>query len=244
MGRTQRSWAAPLLAFLAVFLLIAGAVWLLASGPDADPSASEDAPTSDAATATAEPTSTASATSTVAAAPVTEPPASVDPATTTPVTTAPPATTPVSVTATTVPPVAPTAAPATVAPATAVPTTAPPFLMPAAEGGPIAEEEALAFVRTYYDQVAAGEYESTWPRLTQEFRDARNLTFESYARYWRNTSLELGDLRYTPGPGLQEGQVRFEARYTTDGRVVEETDELTLRREPDGSLVIAEQRIV
>jgi hypothetical protein len=100
----------------------------------------------------------------------------------------------------------------------------------------------LAFVLTYYDQVAGGEYDATWPSLTQEFRDARNLTFEEYARYWRNTSLELGDLRFTPGPGPNEGRVRFAARYDTFGRIVEETEELTLRRELDGRLVITEQR--
>ena len=63
-------------------------------------------------------------------------------------------------------------------------------------------------------------------------------------RYWRNTSLELGDLRYVPGPAPNEGRVRFAVRYDTFGRVVDETDELTLRREPDGRLVITEQRIV
>ena len=38
--------------------------------------------------------------------------------------------------------------------------------------------------------------------------------------------------------------MRFAARYDTFGRIVEETDELTLRREQDGRLVITEQIIV
>ena len=110
--------------------------------------------------------------------------------------------------------------------------------------GPTDEDEALAFVLTYYEQVNSGEYDTTWPILTQEFRDARDLTFEDYTRYWRNTSLELSDLRFTPGPGPNEARVRFDARYDTFGRIVEETDELTLRRELDGRLVITAQRSV
>jgi len=102
----------------------------------------------------------------------------------------------------------------------------------------------LAFVVAYYDQVNGGDYEAAWPKLTQEFRDARNLTFDGYTRYWRNTSLALDDLRYAPGPAPNEGRVRFAARYDTFGRIVEETDELTLRREQDGRLVITEQRRV
>ena len=102
----------------------------------------------------------------------------------------------------------------------------------------------MAFVLAYYEQVNGGEYDTTWPTLTQEFRDARDLSFEEYTRYWRNTSLELGDLRYTPGPDPNEGRVRFAARYDTFGRVVAETDELTVRREQDGRLVITDQRIV
>ena len=137
-----------------------------------------------------------------------------------------------------------TVPPETTAPTTAAPIIATPVVIPAPQAGPIDEDEALAFVLTYYEQIAAGEFEATWPQLTQEFRDARNLTFESYSRYWRNTSLELDDLRYLPGPGPDEARVRFAARYTTGGRVIDETDELTLRREADGQLVITEQRIV
>jgi len=109
---------------------------------------------------------------------------------------------------------------------------------------PTDEGEVLAFVLSYYEQVNGGEYETSWPKLAPEFRDARNLTFEEYTRYWRNTSLELDDLQFTPGPGADEGRVRFAARYDTFGRIIEETDELTLRREQDGRLVITEQIIV
>ena len=55
--------------------------------------------------------------------------------------------------------------PATVAPANAAvttqaPVTAAPVVMPTTEPGPIGETEALAFVVTYYEQVNAGQYDA------------------------------------------------------------------------------------
>jgi eukaryotic-like serine/threonine-protein kinase len=243
----RRTGTAALLTFLAAILLISGGVWLFAtvSGNDAS---SEASLSSDAAATTELPPSTTLATAAPATtAPVAAAPDPAAPVTAAP-TTGPPATT--IATTTTVPPAttagqgpSATVAPPTAA-TTAAPSTAAPVLDPTPAQGPTDEEVALTFVLTYYEQVAGGEYDATWPSLTQEFRDARNLTFEEYARYWRNTSLELGDLRFTPGPGPSEARVRFAARYDTFGRIVEETDELTLRREQDGRLVITEQRIV
>ena len=102
----------------------------------------------------------------------------------------------------------------------------------------------MAFLLDYYERVRAGDYETTWESLSPEFRDARDLTFDDYVSYWDNTTLELRDLRFVPGPGVDESRVRFEARYDTGSRVVDETDEITLRRHPDGHLVITEQRTI
>jgi hypothetical protein len=115
---------------------------------------------------------------------------------------------------------------------------------PAAATAPIGADEALTFVLGYYEQVTAGEVEQTWPFLSEEFRSARNLTFERYAGYWRSTSIEISDLRYTSGPATDEARVRFDAQYTIDGRVVAEVDELTLQRQADGSVIITAQRRV
>jgi hypothetical protein len=222
----------PLFALVALVLLIAAAAWVFASRSGTDPSARN--PSTSDATQTIEPSPTsAPATSApVAAAPVPAPAAS-------------------TVATTTSPPVAPTVAagtptprPAIAAPTTGVATTtAAPAPRPPPEPGTIEADEAVAFVLSYYDQVGAGEYEATWSQLSEEFRASRNLSFESYTRFWRNTSIELSELQYRPGPGADEARVRFAARYTTGGGVIDETDELTLRHE-DGRLVITEQRIV
>jgi hypothetical protein len=109
---------------------------------------------------------------------------------------------------------------------------------------PIAEPEAVAFLVGYYERVAAGDYEATWESLSPEFRDDRDLSFDDYVAYWERTTIELRNLRFVPGPGDDQVRVRFDARYDTGARVIDETDEITLRRSDDGTLIIIEQRTV
>ncbi len=230
LGGRLRPSMAPRLAVLAVLLLVAGAVWVFAFRSDTRSPAQADLITTDSAVQReSASTATESTTSTTAI-----------PSTTTPPTTTPPvaeSTAPLAVV-----PIAP--APVVVSPTTATPATTAAAPEPTSGSGPISEIEALDFVLNYYEQIAAGEYESTFVKLTPEFRAARNLTLESYTRYWQNTSLEISNSSFTPGPGPDEGRVRFDARYTTSRGVVEETDEITVRREGDGQLVITKQRIV
>lgn len=127
-------------------------------------------------------------------------------------------------------------APATVPPANAP--TAGDVTTPAM----ISEPEAIAFVRTYYDEVAAGDYITSWPKLAAEFATSRNLTLDRYSNYWRNTTLVLDQLTFAPGPGDDHARVRFNATYTTAGHTVAEADQLTLRRADDGTLVVTDQR--
>jgi hypothetical protein len=231
----------PLFALVALVLLIAAAAWVFASRSGTDPSARN--PSTSDATQTIEPSPTS--------APATSAPATSAPVAAAPVPAPAASTTVTPVATTTSPPVAPTVAAGTPTPRPAIAaattgvatTTAAPAPMPPPEPGTIEADEAVAFVLSYYDQVGAGEYEATWSQLSEEFRASRNLSFESYTRFWRNTSIELSELQYRPGPGADEARVRFAARYTTGGGVIDETDELTLRHE-DGRLVITEQRIV
>jgi hypothetical protein len=44
--------------------------------------------------------------------------------------------------------------------------------------------------------------------------------------------------------GDDQVRVRFDARYDTGAQVIDETDEITLRRRDDGTLIIIEQRTV
>ena len=236
LGGRLRPSMAPRIAVLAMLLLVAGAVWVFALRSDTRSPAQADLITTDSAVQ-GEPVSTATASTTST---TTIPSTTAIPSSTTPPTTTPPvaeSTAPLAVV-----PIAP--APVVVSPTTATPATTAAAPEPTSGSGPISEIEALDFVLTYYEQIAAGEYESTFVKLTPEFRAARNLTLESYTRYWQNTSLEISNSSFAPGPGPDEGRVRFDARYTTSRGVIEETDEITVRREGDGRLVITEQRIV
>ncbi|MEO6654117.1 MAG: protein kinase [Ilumatobacteraceae bacterium] len=161
-------------------------------------------------------------------------PATTLPATTLPATTLPATTLP----ATTVP------AQTVPLPIVPLPTQPPPAPAAAIDVNGIGENEAAAFVVDYYEQVAAGDYGTTWELLSPGFRDARNLTFERYVSYWENTTLKLSDLRVVAGPGGDESRVIFDARYDTGSRIVNETDEITLRRATDGRVIITKQRTV
>jgi serine/threonine protein kinase len=123
------------------------------------------------------------------------------------------------------------------------PSTAATVTRPAG-GDPIAEPEAVAFIVGYYERVAAGDYEATWESLSPEFRDDRDLSFDDYVAYWERTTLEPRNLRFVPGPGDDQVRIRFDARYDTGTRVIDETDEITLRRRDDGTLTIIEQRTI
>ncbi|MCU1399674.1 MAG: hypothetical protein JWN62_2783 [Acidimicrobiales bacterium] len=126
-------------------------------------------------------------------------------------------------------------------------TSATPAVVPvatAADSPTIGEAEAVEFVRTYYAEVAAGEFDTTWSKLDPGFRSDRNLTFERYRSYWRSTSIAVDQLTFIAGPGQDQAKVRFSAVYTTGGSTAEEVDEVTITRTPDGTLVFSEQRRV
>ncbi len=219
--------SAPVVAFLALLLLIGVLVWAVArpgGAGDADGASGTDAPV------TTIPTEPAPTEPAPTEPPPTEPPPTEPPPTEPPPTEPPP----------TEPP--PTPAPTVPAPPGPPPGAAAPAVPAAA--GRVEEAEALAFVTEYYELLAAGEYAITWEALSPEFREARNLTYERYVAYWRSTSIELSNLSFRSGPGPDQGRVRFDARYTTGSRVIDERDEITVRRTPEGGLIITEQRIV
>ncbi len=208
-----------MVAFAGLMILMGAAIWAATR-----PGSAEDARSQVSVTPTLNTTISESAVSTATSLPL-QPPATQPPATQ-PVATQPVATQPV---------------------VTQPVVTQPPPTTPAvadAGGARAGESESVAFITDYYDRLFAGEYGTTWELLSPEFRDARNLTFESYVAYWENTSLELRDLRFAAGPGVDESRVIFAARYDTGSRVIDETDEITLRRLSDGQLVITEQRTV
>jgi len=233
-GSIRRRRAPALAAAAAV--VAAGAIAMVAlAGDDDEPSA---APTSTTATPVVDTTGAAVA------------PASTQPAPTTAAvtTTAAPPSTSTSTTST-APPVtsapttaAPTTTTTTVAPTTpevvAPPATDPP---PPERAGPsalVTAPEVEQFVRGYYDLVAAGDYDRSWPRLAPEFQQSTAQSYEYYVDFWEDNDIAVGDVELVEARS-DDAVVHVELRWNGDDRAV--IDELRLRRADDGELQIVSQ---
>ena len=219
----------PTMLFVALIALIGIGIWTATRGGDSQARRSTSSAT--IVTQTPAPKSSAAQTD----------PSTSAAATPLPITAAP-TTVPITPEPTTPPTVPPTVAPnpPVTKPATAAPSTAP----APASAGKVGQDEAIRFVTSYYSSLAAGDYQTTWPLLSEEFRAQRNLTFERYVAYWEHHSITLNDLRFREGPGSDEGRVRFDARYSSNTGTINETDEITLRHQTDGTLIIVAQEIV
>jgi len=162
----------------------------------------------------------------------TEPPTT---ATTTPVVTSvaatPPSTEPAPPTTTTLPATTTTAPPAPT-------TTAPP---PTTAAALVTAPQAETFVRSYYDAVAAGDYESSWLQLAPEFQQGKAQSYEYYTGFWTDNDVEVGAVELVEA-NEDRALVKVELRF--NGSDTATTDRFTLRAGGDGELLIAEQNTV
>jgi hypothetical protein len=154
-------------------------------------------------------------------------------------------------------PAAPTAAPptgtgpATPAPTTAartVPTIASPVAPPAAAAAPPVDRARLAesFLRLYYSTVAARDYELAWSMLTPEFQMTTG-GYDDYTSFWdtvERVEVRRVEVRSTPGAPTWPIVATLGMRYTVDGRVVDENDQLTLAPDTTGAPLIAGYRVI
>ena len=205
------------------------------------------APPSSASAAGAPASSTAVTTTPPATAtvPETTPP----PATTTvPATTAPPVATPAPSTSSTAaprtdPPTTTTPAPTTTDPPTPAAPPGPPSTTSPA-GGTLAlttAQEAETFVRSYYDSVAAGNYEASWSQLAPEFQRGKALSYEYYVGFWNDNDIEVGDVDLIDADE-DRAIVNVELRW--NGSTTAVTEQFTLRPGKNGELLIASQDTV
>ena len=159
------------------------------------------------------------------------------------VATAPTATTAVPTSAT---PTASTAVPSTARtspPATTAATTAPPTATASTvDRATLAE----GFLRNYYATVTARQYQQAWALLTPEFQ-ASTGGYRSYTTFWDTVdAAEVRRVQVQPAPngGTWPIVAVLSMRYTVDGRVVDENDELTVQRDATGAPRIAAYRVV
>jgi serine/threonine protein kinase len=157
----------------------------------------------------------------------------VAPPATTAITPPPPPTTTTTTTTTTDPP------PPTTVPPTVIPVVNPPAQQDTA--GVISPEEAEAMLRSYYDAVAAADYETSWAQLTSDFQRGKARSFEYYVDFWNENDIEVGEIRLIDADdrtAVVQAELRWNAAPTS---VI---DEFTLVRSADGALLIAQQATV
>lgn len=95
-------------------------------------------------------------------------------------------------------------------------------------------------MRSYYDDVAAGNYETSWSRLAPEFQSGKAISYEYYVGFWNENDVEIGDVELVDADEdrvIVNVQFEWNDSYTA-------LDQFTLRPDDDGDLLIAAQTTI
>jgi serine/threonine protein kinase len=136
---------------------------------------------------------------------------------------------------------APAAAPPT--PVTSSPSTTTPAATTSRPSGPalLTATEAATYLRSYYDAVAAGDYERTWAQLAPEFQTGTARSFDYYVGFWEENDIEVGDVELVEADA-ERAVVDAELRWNGSADAV--VARFTLRPGADGTLLIADQETI
>jgi len=102
----------------------------------------------------------------------------------------------------------------------------------------MSESEAEAFIQSYYADVQAGDYQSSWSQLAPEFQRGKAVSYEYYTGFWDDNDIEVEgvDLLHA---NSHEATLLVELRWNDSDSTT--TDEFTLRRDEAGRWLIAAQ---
>jgi hypothetical protein len=140
-------------------------------------------------------------------------------------------------------PPAATIAPTTIGPTTSARTLPPstPATVPTDGPSPSAlltPDAANAFIHTYYDLVAVGDYEASWSRLAPEFQRGRARSYQYYVDFWNHNDAQVDGVQLvesTPDRAVVIVDLRLNGSQTPI------RDQLSLRAGPDGQPLIARE---
>jgi eukaryotic-like serine/threonine-protein kinase len=132
-------------------------------------------------------------------------------------------------------------APADTAPAPPAPTSPPATAANAMTPDVTTAEEAEAFVRSYYDIVEAGDYETSWAKLAPEFQRDKARSYDYYVRFWNDNDIRVGKVHLVAADE-ENVIVNVELRWNGSSSAV--TDQFTLRPGAGSGLLIARQTTV
>ncbi len=99
-------------------------------------------------------------------------------------------------------------------------------------------EEAETFVRSYYDAVAARNYETSWSQLAPEFQRGMARSYDYYVGFWNENDIEVGQVELVD-VDQDRAVVQVELRW--NGNATTELNQFTLRPDENGDLLIASQ---
>jgi hypothetical protein len=102
-------------------------------------------------------------------------------------------------------------------------------------------EEAETYIRSYYDEVEAGNYEITWSLLTPEFQRGKAVSYEYYVRFWNDNDVEVGAVDLVDA---NEDHVIVNVALRWNNSATAVTEQFTLRPGEDGNLLIASQHAI
>lgn len=94
-------------------------------------------------------------------------------------------------------------------------------------------------MRTYYDEVEAGDYEDSWAKLAPDFRvNGNSITYDYYVDFWDGDDIRVRSAELLRAD-RDEAVIRVALSWNgSDGRDVYD---FTLRRASNGDLLIARQ---
>ena len=134
------------------------------------------------------------------------------------------------------------AAPATT-PAPAPATTPVPTPAPAAERSlaDLTQADVETYVRSYFDAVAARDYEVSWSQLTPEFQQGTAVSYDYYSDFWDDNDVEIGDVELVDA---NAERALVNAAIFWNGNDSADVTQFTLVPGDDGEFLIADQTVV
>ena len=105
----------------------------------------------------------------------------------------------------------------------------------------ITADNAASFVRSYYDAVAARDYDLSWSQLAPEFQSGKARSYDYYVEFWNRNDVEVVDVALID---VAPEWVTMDVELRWNGSSDTVTDRFELRRGTNGQLLIARQETI
>jgi hypothetical protein len=102
----------------------------------------------------------------------------------------------------------------------------------------VTESQAETFIRSYYDAVTDGDYDTSWSQLAPEFQQGKARSFDYYVDFWNDNDIDVGTVHLIDADP-EHAIVNVELRW--NGSSTSVIDQFTLHPDEDGRPLIAGQ---